>query len=379
MKRMLVAALCVLMLLSLFGCSKKEDHVPDETNLMEETQSVATEPVTELTNPIDPVIDTTLSTEDAQQIILNDPETFVVSPDDAEDIPNIEDLTVPEGLPSEREDEQTEEVWSSTQPTDADHQEPRDNVINILLIGEDSDSKEDSGRSDAMILATFNRSKKTVTLISFMRDAYVSIPGYKSNKLNAAYGFGGMDLLNRTLEQNYGVQIDGNVKVDFSSFRELIDLLGGVDITLTGKEADYLNRTYNWQLSEGSQLLTGEQALAYSRIRKIDSDYRRTERQRKLLLSLLRRYQSQPLTKMLVMVDDILPLVETNMSKLELVSYIGELMPLISKTDINTLQIPADGTFRQGTVCVRDGLTGWFQYDIDFEANCRLLNEIFAE
>lgn len=339
--------------------------------------------------PYDTANDVTLSSSEAEQVILDDPELIPISPDD-EDIPDITDITFPDELPVEPENNQgneqeqapgeiTQQLTQDTGPA-----VNWDNVVNILLVGQDRRPGQGRQRSDSMILVTFNKSKQTITLTSFMRDAYVRIPGYKPNKLNATYAFGGMSLLNQTLEQNFGVRVDGNVEVDFNSFQELIDLLGGVDITLSDAEANYLNKTYKWsgsrwQVSPGSQRLDGEQALAYSRIRKLDSDYRRAERQRKVISSLIQRYKSQSVTRMLSLLEDILPLVVTNMGKGEIVDYVMDLTPMLSGASIKTLRIPADGTFRQGNVRIRSGFAAWLQYDIDFSENRRLLNKVFAE
>lgn len=337
--------------------------------------------------PYDTANDATISSSEAEQMIEDDPE--MVEIDDDEEIPDITDLTFPEELPVEpdQQDQQGqmgEVTGQLTQQQDPGPPVNWSNVVNIMLVGQDRRSGEGRQRSDSMILVTFNKSKKTITLTSFMRDSYVRIPGYKPNKLNATYAFGGMSLLNQTLEQNFGVKVDGNVEVDFNNFQKLIDLLGGVDIKLTEKEADYLNKTYKWpgtrwEVKPGTQRLDGEQALAYSRIRKIDSDYRRAERQRKVVTNLIQRYKSQSVSKMLSLLEDILPLVVTNMGKGEIVDYVVELTPMLAGSSINTLRIPADGTFRQGNVRVRKGLAAWFQYDIDFYANRRLLNKVFAE
>ena len=249
--------------------------------------------------PYDPSNDVTISPEEADQITLEDPELVTLDPDTEEDIPNMEDLDIPE---------------ETIPPVEVDPVN-WDNVINIMLIGQDRRPGEGRQRSDAMILLTVNKSKKTITLTSFMRDQYVRIPGYKNNKMNAAYAFGGMKLLNETMETNFGVKIDGDVEVDFNNFKKLIDLLGGVDINLTSKEANYLNKGNNWNLSSGVQRLNGAQALAYSRIRKLDSDYRRAERQRNVISSLINRYKSLSVPEMILMIDDILPFITTNMSK----------------------------------------------------------------
>ena len=312
--------------------------------------------------PYDPSNDVTVSQEEADEITLNDPEQIVIDPETEAELPNIEDFEIQQEVPSQEE-----------QPPSMDH------VINIMLIGQDRRPGEGRQRSDSMILVTVNKSRGTITLTSFMRDQYVRIPGYKNNKMNAAYAFGGMKLLNETVEANFGVKIDGDIEVDFNNFKKLIDMLGGVDISLTSKEVNHLNYNNRWSLSSGMQRLNGAQALAYSRIRAIDSDYNRANRQRKVITSLINRYKSLSLLEMIWMLDDILPLVTTNMSKDELVDIITSVAPMLSGAQINSTRIPVDGTFRQGTARVRAGLAAWFQYDIDFAANRQVLQEIMAE
>ena len=311
--------------------------------------------------PYDPAEDVTISVEEAEKIVEEDPEAVTLDPNSTEDIPDLEELpTLPE----------------ATEPADTVNW---DNVINIMLVGQDRRPGQGRQRSDSMILATFNKSKGTITLTSFMRDQYVQIPGYKNNKMNAAYAFGGMSLLNQTLEVNFGVKVDGNVEVDFNSFEKLIDRLGGVDISLTKKEAEYMTAGTRWDFSAGVNHLNGEQALIYSRIREIDSDYRRAQRQRNVISSLIRRYQELPITEMVTMLEDVLPLVKTNMSKGEIIDYAFELAPMLAGAKIETLRIPVDGTFRGGIARVRPGLAAWFQYDIDFAANRKVLQDLFAE
>ena len=323
--------------------------------------------------PYDPANDATLPSQEAEQLVEEDPELIPVAPEDLE-IPYIDDLLVP----GETVEPQPEETQPVEEPVNWD------NVINIMLIGQDREPGQGRQRSDSMILLTVNRSRGTITLTSFMRDQYVRIPGYKSNKMNAAYAFGGMKLLNETLETNFGVRVDGDIEVDFSNFQKVIDLLGGVDINLTSKEAKYLNDLYQWrgtawEVSSGMNRLDGEQALAYSRIRKLDSDYRRAERQRKVISSIIQRYKSLSLPEMLDKVEDLLPLVTTNMSKSQIIGYAMEVAPMMANLELNTMRIPVDGTFRQGNVRVRAGLAAWFQYDIDFAANRKALRDIFEE
>ena len=250
-------------------------------------------------------------------------------------------------------------------------------IVNILLIGEDRREGESRARSDSMILVTFNKTTAEITMTSFMRDSYVHIPGYLDNKINAAYQWGGMALLEETLNYNYGVEVDGSVAVNFSQFEQVIDLLGGVDLTLTQAECDEINRQFGVVLSPGTQRLNGEHALAYARIRKLDDDYHRASRQRELLMSLLDRYKSLSLVDMLSVLADVLSLVSTNMEKRQIVSLATELYPMLSGADFGEAQIPAAGTFDGGNVQVRPGLKDWFQYNIDFVENRKILLEIF--
>ena len=114
------------------------------------------------------------------------------------------------------------------------------NIINILLIGSDTRVPGAPARSDTMILCTLNKERKTLTLTSFMRDLYVQIPGASPNRMNVPYVFGGIDRLNKTLERNFGIQVDGDFAVEFDSFKDVIDLIGGVTINLTKAEANYM-------------------------------------------------------------------------------------------------------------------------------------------
>lgn len=313
--------------------------------------------------PYDPSNDVTIAPDEADKLIEEDPELLPIEPEQNEEIPHVEELTIPqETLPPVEIDPVN---W--------------DNVINIMLIGQDRRPGQGRQRSDSMILLTVNKAKGTITLTSFMRDQYVRIPGYKNNKMNSAYAFGGMKLLNATLETNFGVKVDGDIEVDFNNFEKLIDMLGGVDIRLTSKEVKHLNSEYGWNLSAGTQRLNGEKALAYSRIRKIDSDYRRAERQRTVISSLINRYKTLSLPEMISMVEDILPLVTTNLSKSQIIDIAIDVAPVLAGAQMNTMRIPVDGTFRQGTVRVRPGLAAWFQYDIDFDANRKVLRDLFSE
>lgn len=253
-----------------------------------------------------------------------------------------------------------------------------EDVVNILLVGQDRREGQGRQRSDAMILCTFNTKSNTIYLTSFLRDTYVYIPGYGHRKLNAAYAYGGFKLLNETLAVNFGVHVDADVEVDFSGFTGVIDLLGGVNIELSQAEAEYMNTNGNfeysdgadWNLTAGINHLTGDQALAYARIRKLDSDFGRTGRQRKVLLAMMTSVKNQKLPVLLGMMDQVLPLVTTNMTDQQIIGYATDFFPMLSG-NMETQYIPARGTYTEEYV---SGLGACLIPDL--EKNRSILNGI---
>ncbi len=308
---------------------------------------------------VDPDNETMMGVSEFQDMLHGDPDLETVDPNSSETIPHIN------GIEIDNDDVETIRHGS--------------HVKNILLVGQDRRPGQGRQRSDSMILLTINTSRKTITMTSFMRDQYVEIPGYLPNKLNAPYVSGGFKLLNATLEENFGILIDGNVEVDFTSFAKLVDMLGGVEIELTQAEVDWLRYHNGHDLKAGMNLLTGEQALNYSRIRKLDSDYKRSQRQQKVLTSLFEAYKNKPVTELFSILDDILGMVKTDMSNAEILSLAGDILPMLSSMETNNLRIPVDGTFSAGTVQVRDGLAGWFEYNIDFKANQKILAHLYEK
>lgn len=229
-----------------------------------------------------------------------------------------------------------------------------DNIINILLVGQDRRPGETRTRSDSIILVTFNRVKETITMTSFMRDMYVDFPGnYYDNRLNVAYYFEGLEFLDETLELNFGVVVDANVVVDFDQFRAIINLLGGVEMDLTESEARYINTKMNRErLVEGVNLLTGAEALWHARNRTSGGtfDFGRTSRQRDVLTALIEAYKDKNALEMVVLLDDILGMISTDLTEQEVTNYFWALFPVLSKYEIVTQSIPVEGGYYPATI-----------------------------
>lgn len=257
----------------------------------------------------------------------------------------------------------------------------RSDTVNLLLIGQDRrPGLSNISRSDAMILCTVNQRNKTITLTSFLRDMYLPIPGYQSNRINAAYAIGGVELLNRCIEENFGVKIDGNVVVDFSAFIDVINHVGGVDVELTEAEAKYLNQVryrdqipWDTGLKEGSNLLDGSQALAYARVRKISgNDFARTKRQRKVLVALFDKVSSLSLPELHQLINVLLQKVSTDLSNTQIIGYGLQVLPAVRNYEIQSQQIPESGTFRD------ERINGMQVLVPDLEKNRKILEEIVS-
>lgn len=272
------------------------------------------------------------------------------------------------------QEEMTELLWEmyQTENGDAefmvlpdDYEEPvvgRTGIFNLLLIGVDTDNDQLKGRSDTMLLASLNARTGEVRLISFMRDTYVAIPGKGSNKLNAAYSFGGAELLIKTLEKNFAVHIDGYLAVNYSLMIELVDAIGGVTMTVTKDEVAKLNgilEYYNYQnktdektgvlTQEGTQVLTGLQAMAYARIRKLDSDFVRVERQQKVIKAIYEKVCTLDLLKLTGIALKYIGRVGTNITFMQATELILTVLK-IDRVNMESLRIPANGAYTSKTI-----------------------------
>lgn len=235
-----------------------------------------------------------------------------------------------------------EEVVLETAPV---LEEASDNVVTILLLGADR-RKNEVARTDTMILCTFNKTQNTITLTSLLRDMYVRIPGYKSNRINAPYVLGGASLLKETLEYNFGIEVDGYVEVDFSHFAKLIDLLGGMELEVSSSMAKFIASESRRKMGTGLQVLDGEQVLHYTRFRGTAAgDLDRTSRQRMVLSKLISEYKSKSMAELLGLLDDILPMVTTDLTQDEVLEYFMDFFPMLASAEIVSMRIPADDAF----------------------------------
>jgi len=225
--------------------------------------------------------------------------------------------------------------------------------LNILLIGVDEADKGGNARSDAMILVRADPDGADVRMVSFLRDLYVSIPGNGSGRLNAAYTCGGEELLKQTLAENFGVKVDRTATVQFSLLSELVDTLGGIGLEITEKERQELNSLLpKWErevTESGWQRLNGQQALCYTRIRKIDSDFQRTERQQEVISAMLRRAAEMGYWDLLGLAVKTLPNIETDLK----LSDVMNLLPIVTRLDemeMKSAHVPFDGAYRDETI-----------------------------
>lgn len=213
-----------------------------------------------------------------------------------------------------------------------------DSVINIALFGIDA---EDGGvgRADSIIIATIDTTHKKLKLISIMRDSYVTIEGHGNDKLNHAYAFGGSQLAIKTLNENFDLNIDDFVAVNFTTLPKIIDMLGGVTIDITSEEVSHIPGID----TAGTYTLTGEQALAYSRIRYASGgDYVRTDRQRTVLSKVFEKVLSINFTQYPSLLSEILPMVQTNLDYSEILNLGNEVLKM-GVTTLEQERFPRDG------------------------------------
>ena len=255
--------------------------------------------------------------------------------------------------------------------------------VNILLIGVDTLQEDANGRSDTMILVHANPETADIRMVSFLRDLYVPIPGVGKTRLNAAYVHGGEELLKQTLSDHFGVTVDHTVTVHFSMLADLVDQLGGIEIEVTSAERSQINKLlkdYNTSTGQsggeleaaGLQRLTGKQALCYSRIRKIDSDFQRTSRQQAVIAALLRKVSQLDVWRLTGLALKYLGKVETDMTFQD-VARLAPMLTRLENLTFQTAHVPFDGAYTDETV------GGMMVLKPDLERTRRLLSAFLEE
>lgn len=239
-----------------------------------------------------------------------------------------------------------------------------DEIVNILVVGNDYRKESGytaAGLTDTMIIATMDMKHGTLKLTSLMRDMVVDIPDNGENKLNAANSFGGIQMLYKTIAQNFNVELDGYVEVGFTAFEKIVNSVGGINLELTESEANYLNTT-NYiskkkyrNVKVGKQKLNGNQALGYCRIRKggvttitgLRDDYGRTWRQRTVIKAVFDKVKKLPMSKWLDIANDVLDgYVKTDLTNEKIIEYMKDVV-MMGTTEVNQLQIPIQGYYRE--------------------------------
>ena len=235
-----------------------------------------------------------------------------------------------------------------------------DDIVNILLVGQSSRAGEESRMADTTMLVSINTFDGTVTLFSVLRDSYVKLPDYKGHtcgraKFTVCYGLGyqwgdiagAMEMTNICMRDNFGVEVDYNIEIDFESFIRVVDLMGGIEIELTEAEAQYLNNDdlyVTYDVEPGLQYLDGMAALSYARMRKAegdaDSDIKRSARQRLVLETLLNKVRGLSLPELQRCADILLPEITTTMTPGDIMNLLTRIIPVFKDIKVVGETIP---------------------------------------
>ena len=261
--------------------------------------------------------------------------------------------------------------------------------LNVLLLGADARNKNEAARTDTMIICSINKKTGNVKLASIMRDTAVTMGKYKDARINSAYFYGGAKLAIKTVNEYFGMNIQHYAYVDFKGFAKIAEILGGIDVDITQNEMDMINknvkeqylievhydgRDYDEAKAEyentllttygANTHLNGMQTLGYARIRKLDSDYARAERQRKVLNKLMERMRNASVTDLFGLVPQCAPYFKTNLQVTEIINLAKIVLERENFTSAAELRLPVPGTYKEGTVKEKSLL-----YDMDIQAN----------
>ena len=243
-------------------------------------------------------------------------------------------------------------------------------ITNILLVGTDGEYVEKGNRSDGMMLVTIDSKNKDIRISSIARDTYVDIPGYSTEKLTHAYAYEGIDLLREVFKVNFNLDIDKYIAVNFVSFMDIMDELGGVEVNVEEKDIKeinkYIDACYGYYKNKdekdkeyitksGVQRLNGYQALAFSRIRYTDSAFARDNRHREVAESVYKEFAQKGVETYKKCADIILNNTKTNISPIEMMNLAYTVLKINDK-DIDQFQFPLE-EYRNGHIINKQ--KGW--------------------
>ena len=258
------------------------------------------------------------------------------------------------------------------------------NVVNILLLGTDerTDEFNENARADAIMVMSLNTKEHTIKLISIERGIGVPVPGRNDDWITHTFRYGGAALTMQTVRDCFKLDVERYVRVNFNVVSKAIDKIGGVDIELTQAEAEHLNSAKKNYYESGSDIqtvhagtnhLNGDTAMAYARIRKIDSDWKRIERQRTVIQAAINQVKNSDIFTLNALADAILPMVQTNLTKAEITRLMLEVPAFLSEgSKMEQMTIPTYETCWNSV-----GMDGRKMIGVDFEANAQILKEFF--
>ncbi|MCI9259570.1 MAG: LCP family protein [Romboutsia sp.] len=245
-----------------------------------------------------------------------------------------------------------------------------DGITNILLVGTDGEYVEKGNRSDSVMLVTIDTNNKDIKISSIARDTYVDIPGYSTEKLTHAYAYEGIDLLKEVFKENFDLDIDKYIAVNFTSFMDIMDELGGVEVNVEEKDIKeinkYIDACYGYYKNKdekdkeyitesGVQRLNGYQALAFSRIRYTDSAFARDNRHREVAESVYKEFAQKGIDTYKRCAEIVLNNTKTNISPIEMMNLAYTVLKINDK-DIEQFQFPLE-EYRNGHIISKQ--KGW--------------------
>ncbi len=257
-------------------------------------------------------------------------------------------------------------------------------IENILLLGLDGTNDKFPKRSDTMIILTIDKLNKSLKLTSLARDTLVKIPGRGEEKLTHAYAYGQEELLMQTINENFDLDIKDYAVVNFKSFIDIVDIIGGVDINVNEKEIHHLNevikecygvnhedtKNIEYITSSGNHNLNGYQALAYARIRKLDTIYKRDERQRLILTNIAHKLSDVSISKYLQIAKSILRHIKVNIAFNKIID-LAFIAHELASYDISQLEFPISEYREEGRI----GEKGTYVVKWDKNKNIELLHQ----